>query len=94
MLLITGIVIFLIGCIVSSVDDSNASAQRREAQFRAELMRELEESRKENEAKKLVPPNCSTNVMPKQEKRARRRIIKDKDGNILAEEITEEIING
>lgn len=94
MLLITGIVIFLVGCIVSSVDDSNASAQRREAQLQAELMRELEENRKENETKKLIPPSCSTSVMPRQERRARRRIIKDKDGNILAEEITEEIING
>lgn len=94
MLLITGIVIFLVGCIVSSIDDSNVSAQRREAQFQAELMRELEKSRRENETKKLVPPDCSTHVMPKQERRARRRIVKDKDGNILAEEITEEIING
>ena len=79
MLLIIGIVIFLIGCIVSSVDDSNASAQRREAQRHAELMRILSE----NQKKEASYP---------QTKVTRRRIAQDKEGNILAEEITEETV--
>lgn len=79
MLLITGILIFLIGCIVSSVDDSNASAQRREAQRQAELMRILSENQKKE-------------VSYQQTKVTRRRIAQDKEGNILAEEITEETV--
>ena len=94
MILALGIIIFIIGCCLSSYEDVSYDNQRRAERRHRELMRELGECRKENEAKKLVPPSCSTNVMPKQERRTRRRIAKDKDGNVLAEEITEEIING
>lgn len=94
MLLALGIIIFIIGCCLSSYEDVSYENQKRAERRHRELMHELEECRKENEAKKLVPPNCGTNVVPRQERRARRRIAKDKDGNILAEEITEEIING
>lgn len=89
-----GIIIFIIGCCLSSYEDVSYDSQVRAERRHRELMRELEECRKENETKKLVPPDFSTQVMPRQERRARRRIAKDKDGNILAEEITEEIING
>ena len=94
MILALGIIIFIIGCCLSSYEDVSYDSQVRAERRHRELMRELEECRRENEAKKLVPPNCGTNIMPRQERRARRRIAKDKDGNILAEEITEEIING
>ncbi len=94
MILALGIIIFIVGCCLSSYEDVSYENQKQSERRHRELMRELEECRKENEAKKLVPPNCGTNVMPRQERRARRRMVKDKDGNILAEEITEEIING
>ena len=89
-----GIIIFIIGCCLSSYEDTSYNNQKSAEARHRELMRQLEECRRENETKKLVPPSCGTNVMPRQERRARRRIAKDKDGNILAEEITEEIING
>lgn len=91
-MLILGILIFIIGCCLSTYEDTSYNNNRRAEARHRELIAELEECRRENEAKKLVPPNCGTSVMPRQERRARRRIIKDKDGNILAEEITEEII--
>jgi len=94
MILALGIVMFIVGCCLSSYEDVSYDSQVRAERRHKELMRELEECRRENEAKKLVLPNCDTNVMPRRERRARRRIAKDKDGNILAEEITEEIING
>ena len=94
MILALGFIIFVIGCCLSSYEDISYDNQVRAERRHRELMRELEEARQENEAKKLVPPNCGTNVMPRQERRACRRIAKDKDGNVLAEEITEEIING
>ena len=92
MILALGIIMFIVGCCLSSYEDVSYDSQVRAERRHKELMRELEECRRENEAKKLTPPNCSTNVMLRQERRARRRIAKDKDGNILAEEITEEII--
>lgn len=94
MILALGIIIFIVGCCLSSYEDVSYDSQVRAERRHRELMRELEKARQENETKKLTPPNCGTNVMPRQERRARRRIAKDKDGNILAEEITEEIING
>ena len=94
MILALGLIIFVIGCCLSSYEDVSYDSQVRAERRHRELMRELEEARQENEARKLTPPNCGSAVRPRQERRAQRRIAKDKDGNILAEEITEEIING
>lgn len=80
MVLAIGIIIFIIGCCMSSYEDTSYNNQRNAEARHRELMQTLEESRRE--------------VAPREERRARRRIAKDKDGNILAEEITEEIING
>lgn len=89
-----GIIIFVIGCCLSTYEDTSYRQQRDAERRHQELMDTLEGCRRENEAKRLVPPDFSTQVIPRQERRARRRIAKDKDGNVLAEEITEEIING
>ena len=83
MVLALGIIIFIIGCCLSSYEDTSYTNQKRAEQRHRELMQELEESRKAREERSLVP---------KEERRAHRRIAKDKDGNVLAEEITEEII--
>ena len=45
MILGIALLIFLVGCIVSSVDDASASAQRREEQRQKELMKLLSENR-------------------------------------------------
>ena len=94
MILALGLIIFVIGCCLSSYEDVSYDSQVRAERRHKELMRELEECRRENEAKRLAPPDCGSAVAPRQERRARRRIARDKDGNLLAEEITEEIING
>ena len=77
MVLAIGVIIFFIGCLMSSVENAEASASRREKQRHEELMRILSEEYKRSE--------MTTKV-------TRRRIAKDKEGNILAEEVTEEII--
>lgn len=80
MIIAIGIIIFIIGCCLSSYEDTSYTSQKRAEQRHRELMRTLEEARQERE------------LAPREERRARRRIAKDKDGNILAEEVTEEII--
>ena len=75
-----GIIIFIIGCCLSSYEDTSYNNQRNAEARHRELMRQLEECRQERE------------LAPREERRARRRIAKDKDGNVLAEEVTEEII--
>lgn len=78
MIIAIGIIIFVIGCCLSSYED-NAYSARREAQRRhEELMRILAE-----ESKKDVVPSTRKRV-------TRRRIAQDKEGNVLAEELTEE----
>ena len=79
MILVIALLIFLVGCIVSSVDDASASAQRREEQRQKELM-------------KLISENRNTPSVPHQTKVTRRRVAQDKEGNVLAEEITEETL--
>jgi hypothetical protein len=78
MILALGIIIFVIGCCLSSFEDvsytSQVSAERRQK----ELLRELAKLH-ENE------------VAPRKAKRTQRRIAKDKEGNMMAEEIIEEI---
>lgn len=80
MIIAIGVIIFIIGCCLSSYEDTSYNSQRNAEIRHRELMRQLEECRQERE------------LAPKEERRARRRIAKDKDGNVLAEEITEEII--
>ena len=75
-----GIIIFIIGCCLSSYEDTSYNNQRNAEARHRELMRQLEECRQVRE------------LAPREERRARRRIAKDKEGNLLAEEITEEII--
>lgn len=78
MFLALGIIIFVIGCCLSSFEDnayqSHISAERRQK----ELLNELAKLH-ENE------------VAPRKAKRTQRRIARDKDGNMMAEEIIEEI---
>ena len=74
MVLALAVIIFVIGCCLSSYEDNSYKAQRREE----ELMRVLKEHRNS-------PPPA-----PRRIKQVRRRFAQDKDGNILGEEITEE----
>ena len=76
MILALGIILFIIGCCVSSYEDNAYEAQIREDRKHKELMRALAESKE---------------VAPRKSKRTQRRIAKDKEGNLLAEEIIEEI---
>lgn len=78
MVLAIGIILFIIGCCMSSYEDNTYNAQRREEQRHQELMRALEECRK------------STPPAPRRRKQIRRRFAQDKNGNLLGEEITEE----
>ena len=78
MVLALGIIIFIIGCCLSSYEDNTYNAQRRAEQRHKELMRILSENRNS------APP------APRRRKQVRRRFAQDKDGNILGEEITEE----
>ena len=80
MVLAIGVIIFIIGCCLSSYEDVSYTSQKRADARHRELMRVLDECNRERD------------LAPKEERRARRRIAKDKDGNVLAEEITEEII--
>lgn len=76
MLIALGIVMFIVGCCLSSYEDNAYESQIRADRRHRELMRALSESRE---------------VAPKKAKRTQRRIAKDKEGNVLAEEIIEEI---
>lgn len=80
MILALGIIMFIIGCCLSTYEDTSYNNQRNAEARHRELMHQLEECRQERE------------LVPREERRARRRIAKDKDGNVLAEEITEEIV--
>lgn len=78
MLLALGIIIFVIGCCLSSFEDSSYQSQVSAERRQKELLNELAKLH-ENE------------VAPRKAKRTQRRIAKDKDGNMMAEEIIEEI---
>lgn len=79
MLLALGIIIFIIGCCLSSYEDTTYNAQKKQEQRYKELMQALSEVRRNNE----------TSVKRKQ---VRRRFAMDREGNLLGEEITEEDI--
>ena len=78
MFLALGIIIFVIGCCLSSFEDASYSSQVSAERRQKELLNELAKLH-ENE------------VAPRRAKRTQRRIAKDKDGNMMAEEIIEEI---
>lgn len=80
MIIALGIIMFIIGCCLSTYEDTSYNNQRNAEARHRELMQQLEECRQERA------------LMAKEERRARRRIAKDKEGNVLAEEVTEEII--
>ena len=76
MLLMLGILTFIVGCVVSAFENNSYRNQRMAERRHKEIMRVFEEQR---------------DIVPKVERRARRRIAKDNEGNLIAEEITEEI---
>jgi hypothetical protein len=78
MVIALGIIIFIIGCCLSSYEDNTYNAQRREEKRFKELMHALDESRN------------SAPQAPRRTKQVRRRFVQDKDGNLLGEEIMEE----
>lgn len=80
MVLAIGVIIFVIGCCLSSYEDNSYRAQKNAERRKEEIIAQLN---KLHETRELAP---------RAERRARRRIAKDKEGNILAEEETEEII--
>ena len=80
MILALGIIIFIIGCCLSSFEDSSYNAQQRAEQRHRELMQALSESKRINET-------------PVKRKQTRRRFAMDTKGNLLGEEITEELID-
>lgn len=77
--IIIGVVIFLVGCCVSSYEDNSYQAQRNADIRQKEIITQLAKLHERE-------------LTPKEERRTRRRIAQDKEGNLLAEEITEEII--
>ena len=77
MILALGIIIFVIGCCLSSFEDSSYSTQQKQEQRHRELMQALSESKRINET-------------PVRRKQVQRRFAMDKEGNLLGEEITEE----
>ena len=82
MFLALGIIIFVIGCCLSSYEDNSYNAERRAEQRHRELMQELEEARRHSQ-----PP------AQRKTKGVRRRFAQDRNGNVLGEEITEEEID-
>lgn len=78
MFIALGLIIFVIGCCLSSYEDTSYNNQVLADKRHKELMRVLDE--------------CNQEVAPREERRARRRVAKDKDGNVLTEEVVEEII--
>ena len=80
MILALGIIIFIIGCCLSSFEDSSYNAQQRAEQRHKELIQALSESRRVNKT-------------PVKKRQARRRFAMDTKGNLLGEEIMEEFVD-
>ena len=76
MILALGIIIFVIGCCLSSFEDSSYQAQVNAQKRHDEIIKTLAEHKE---------------FAPKRATRTQRRVAKDKDGNIVAEEIIEEV---
>lgn len=79
MILALAIIIFVIGCCLESYEDNTYRTQRREEQRHRELMRALDEARKD-----------SSSSTGRRTKQVRRRFAQDSNGNLLGEEIIEE----
>ena len=73
-----GIIIFVIGCCLSSFEDTTYNAQQKQEQRYKEIMKALSVVRRNSET-------------PVKRKQVRRRFAMDRAGNFLGEEITEEI---
>ena len=76
MLIGLGILIFIIGCCLSTYEDTSYNAKVNAEKRHWEIMKALENKEE---------------LAPKKEKRTQRRLAKDKEGNLLAEEIIEEV---
>lgn len=79
MFMALGIIIFVVGCCLSSYEDNSYQAQVNADKRQREIMAQLEKLHEKE-------------IAPRAEKRSHRRIAKDKEGNVLAEEMIEEII--
>ena len=77
MILAVGIIIFIIGCCLSTYERNTFSSQQRAEQRHEELMKALSEAGRSNSS-------------PAKRKQTRRRFAVDREGNLLGEEITEE----
>ncbi len=77
MLTALGIIIFIIGCCISSFEDSSYNTERRNEERHRELIQALDKARRINET-------------PVRTKKVRRRFVMDDEGFLLGEEITEE----
>ena len=77
MILAIGIIIFIIGCCIDSFEQNSYLARKEAHKRHDELLKAI--------LKEEASPVKKTKV-------TRRRIAKDPQGNILAEEITEEVI--
>lgn len=71
-----GILLFIIGCCLSSADNASYKNRQRDERRYRELIEKLSEKKEVSGQSKIT----------------RRRIAKDKFGNIIAEEIVEEIV--
>ena len=80
MVLALGIIIFIIGCCLSSYEDTSYNAQKKAEQRHKELMKVLSETKRINET-------------PARRKQTRKRFAMDTKGNLLGEEITEEFVD-
>ena len=79
MFIALGIIIFVVGCCLSSYEDNSYQAQVNADRRQKEIMTQLEKLHEKE-------------IAPRAERRSHRRIAKDKEGNVLAEEMIEEII--
>ena len=77
MILAVGIIIFIIGCCLSTYESNTYSSQQRAEQRHKELMKALSEVGRSNNS-------------PVKRQQTRRRFAVDREGNLLGEEITEE----
>ena len=74
MIICLGILLFVIGCCMSSSAEDSYRIERNNERRHKELM-------------KAIPSSSSV----RKSKVTRRRILKDPDGNVIAEEIIEEV---
>ena len=75
MVLVFGIILFIVCCIMESLEEASYQARQDAIKHHRELIEALSKERE---------------VSVRKTKVTRRRIAKDKEGNTLAEEITEE----